>query len=114
METLEEEIVNILSYWFGLDYWKKGDKDPDNCTAYWDGSSRLFLFPNFSSICKTKQDLWRLKWFAKEDLTAKVDSYLRENFGNLVERALRNELDHWTQTCHGKNPSFWNISKIYY
>jgi len=87
MEKEQEEIdevgIDILTYWFGFEYWRKSSSDVENCTAYWD-------------------DLWRGKWFAKEELTAKVDDFIRTNFEKYIQKALRDELLSWENICHGR------------
>eukprot|EP01114_Cavostelium_apophysatum_P010976 TRINITY_DN25137_c0_g1_i1.p1 TRINITY_DN25137_c0_g1~~TRINITY_DN25137_c0_g1_i1.p1 ORF type:complete len:226 (-),score=21.45 TRINITY_DN25137_c0_g1_i1:30-707(-) len=79
---LDEEVIKVLTFWFGTEYWKRDSRDPPNCTAHYD-------------------DLWQGRWFAKEHLTSKMDIYLKENFGSLVERAIAtDELDHWKSNQH--------------
>lgn len=104
MEKEQEEIdevgIDILTYWFGFEYWRKSSSDVENCTAYWDGKKRVFIL-SYLNFFKTK-DLWRGKWFAKEELTAKVDDFIRTNFEEYIQKALRDELLSWENICHGR------------
>ncbi len=64
-ELLDDAIGDILTFYFGVEFWKKGE--PKNVTSYYDGSFDLY----------SHSDLWRQKWFAKEELTQKVDDFIR-------------------------------------
>ncbi len=94
-KEVPENAINILTYWFGIEYWKR-IKNPNsesyqlerqhynnNLSAYWD-------------------DMWVEKWFAKEELTRKVDDHIRSNWGTDIEKAVAGELtESWTTTHHG-------------
>jgi hypothetical protein len=49
--ALDNVAGDVLSYWFGIEFWRK--TEPRNPTAFYD-------------------DLWQSKWFAKEQLTKQV------------------------------------------
>ncbi|ELR21117.1 Bacterial protein of unknown function (DUF924) [Acanthamoeba castellanii str. Neff] len=77
---LAEVVGDVLTWWFGIQFWAKGE--PKNPTAHYD-------------------DLWRQKWFAKEELTAIVDNHIKDNFQVHVDKAISGEYDHWGKDHYG-------------
>ena len=45
------------------------------------------------------EHLWRTKWFAKGDLTARVDREIRQHYGMLLDKIAMDEHD---ETCHDR------------
>jgi len=80
-EALDPTAADILTFWFGLRFWKRnGLRSADR--GYFD-------------------DLWQLKWFAKGDLTNKMDSQLQSQFLSHLEKAERGEYDNWGSNSNG-------------
>jgi len=60
--------ADIIQYWFGSAYWKRRGL-VSQPASYWD-------------------DLWVTRWFAKEQLGEEVDRYIRETWGQEIEKVL--------------------------
>ena len=75
MELTPEDVLgNVLTYWFGVEYWQKSEpKNPTGRGAHELESPGL----TFLTFPAYYDDLWRGKWFAKEELTAVVDRHIR-------------------------------------
>jgi len=79
-QCLDDIAGEVLTYWFGIEYWRRSE--PPNPTSFYD-------------------DLWRSKWFAKEELTKKVDDLIRTNFEEHIRKASEGSYDHWTNSAQG-------------
>ncbi|XP_065920391.1 uncharacterized protein [Dysidea avara] len=78
--TLSEDVIDVITYWFGANYWIKIQEDT---FSYYD-------------------ELWRKKWFSKEKDQVETDSYIKEHFSKTVELALQGE---YTETWCGEHHS---------
>lgn len=105
---LDDAAIEILSYWFGgSEYWKRTNKDPPNCTAFWDD---LWV------LCKTlthgeggvesglQKKSSPKKWmiiFGIDKFKLKSEFRYSANFEVHLEKAVKGEYDHWMNNPHG-------------